>query len=173
MSVLFILTIITVFMTIFVESILLILQFKGRKLTQWFGKYAFFIHSIITLTFWALSFLFLGLLQLEEHPLFHNELLIKYAGVIVLAVGLVVAIWGFKLLGLKRSLCLNFFKDDVPVVKSSLYKYIKNPEDIGLWTMLIGFALLTGSIYNLIIAVEFIMTMIPHERVENMPLKTV
>ncbi|MFX1534606.1 MAG: methyltransferase, partial [Promethearchaeota archaeon] len=79
----------------------------------------------------------------------------------------------FKLLGLKRSLCLNFFKDDVPIVQSSLYKYIKNPEDVGLWTMLIGFVLLTGSIYNLIIAIEFIVIMIPHERVENMPLKTV
>ena len=173
MSVLFILTVITVFLTIFVETVLLILQLKGRKLTQWFGKYAFLIHSIITLAFWSLSFLFFFLLQFEEHPLFHNELIVKYIGVIVLVCGLVVAIWGFKLLGLKRSLCLNFFKDDVQVVKSSLYKYIKNPEDIGLWTILIGFALLTGSIYNLIIAVEFIVTMIPHERVENMPLKTV
>ena len=85
--------------------------------------------------------------------------------------GIVLGSWAFRLLGLKRVLCLNFFEENVPVVRESLYKYIKNPADYGLWTTLIGFAIFTGSIYNLTIAVEFIIIMIPHIILENKPLK--
>lgn len=46
----------------------------------------------------------------------------------------------------------------------------KNPEDCGLWIALIGFAIFTGSIYILVIAVEFIIVMIPHIMLENKPL---
>ena len=38
---------------------------------------------------------------------------------------------------------------------------------------LIGFALFTRSIYNLIIGIEFIVIMIPHIMLENVPLKEV
>jgi len=34
-----------------------------------------------------------------------------------------------------------------------------------------GFALFTRSLYNLVIALEFIILMIPHMHVENIPLK--
>jgi protein-S-isoprenylcysteine O-methyltransferase Ste14 len=73
-------------------------------------------------------------------------------------------------LGLRRALCLNFFEENVPVIKESLYKYIKNPADYGLWMVLVGFAIFTGSVYNLAIAVEFIIIMIPHIMLENKPL---
>jgi len=85
--------------------------------------------------------------------------------------GLVVSVWALMLLGLRRSLCLNFFEEDVPIVKKSLYKYCDNPMDYGFWIALIGFALFTGSIYNLVIAAEFIIIMIPHMMLENIPLK--
>lgn len=84
--------------------------------------------------------------------------------------GLIVALWALKLLGIKRALCLNFFEENVPVVKRSLYKYINNPLDYGFWIALIGFALFTGSMYNLIIAGEFIIVMIPHVMLENVRL---
>ena len=87
--------------------------------------------------------------------------------------GMILAFWAFRLLGLKRSLCLNFFEENVPIVKESLYNYIKNPLDYGLWIALIGFAIFSGSIYNLAIAVEFIIIMIPHIMLENKPLKKV
>lgn len=37
--------------------------------------------------------------------------------------------------------------------------------------MLIDFALFTASVYNLIIAFEFILLMIPQQKIENIPLK--
>lgn len=166
-----VLTIIFVFLTISVESINLILQLKGKKLTEWLGKKAFNFHMITVGTFWIITISFIVLLQFQEHPLFHNNPILKYLGLILSVSGLILASWAFKLLGLKRSLCINFFEENVPIVKSSLYKYIKNPEDTGLWIALIGFALFTQSSYNLIIAVEFIVIMIPHVILENVPLK--
>ena len=171
MNRMFILTIIFVFLTIFVESINLILQLKGRKLTKWFGKNAFNIHMIFTGIFWVITFCMIVILQFEERPLFHNSIVLKYIGLILLISGIILASWAFGLLGLKRSLCLNFFEENVPIAKKSLYKYIKNPEDYGFWIALIGFASFTGSIYNLVIAVEFIIIMIPHIMLENIPLK--
>lgn len=170
MNRIFILTIIFVFLTILVESINLILQLKGRRLTKWFGKNAFNVHTVITGIFWVITFCLVVILQFQGHPLFHNSIILKYTGLILVISGLILASWAFKLLGLKRSLCLNFFEENVPVVKESLYKYIKNPADYGLWIALIGFAFFTRSVYNLVVAVEFIIIMIPHIILENKPL---
>lgn len=158
-------------MTIFIESVNLIFQLKGKRLTKWFGKNAFNIHMILTGIFWVITFWLIVILQFKEHPLFHNSIILKYTGLILLISGIILASWAFRLLGLKRTLCLNFFEENVPVVKESLYRYIKNPEDYGLWIALIGFAIFTGSIYNLVIAVEFIIIMVPHIMLENKPLK--
>lgn len=171
MNITFILTIIFVFLTIFVESTNLILQLKGRRLTKWFGKNAFNFHMLTTGFFWVITFCLFVILQFEEHPLFHNNVVLRCIGLILLFSGMILAFWAFRLLGLKRSLCLNFFAENVPVVKESVYKYIKNPLDYGLWTAFIGFAIFTGSIYNFAIAVEFIIVMIPHVMLENKPLK--
>jgi len=171
MNQIFILTIIFIFLTILVESINLILQLKGKKLTRWFGKKAFNFHMIITGIFWIITFCFIVLLQFEKHPLFHDNLILKYIGLILLILGITLAVWAFKLIGLKRALCINFFKEDIPIVKSSLYGYIKNPMDIGFWTALMGFALFTKSFYNLVIAIEFIVIMIPHIMLENIPIR--
>lgn len=171
MSTILVLTTIFIFLTIFVESMNLILQLKGKMLTKYFGKKAFDFHIIIVGMFWIITFCFIVILQFQEHPLFHNNLVIKYIGLTLLFIGLILAIWAFYLLGLKRSLCINFFEEKVPTVKSSLYKYIKNPEDTGFWIALIGFALFTESVYNLIIAIEFIVIMIPHVILENIKLK--
>ena len=158
------------FLAIFVESINLILQLKGRKLTKWFGRNAFNIHMITTGTFWVITFCLIVYLQFGNHPLFHSSIILKYAGLSLLIVGFVLACWAFKLLGLKRALCLNFFEVNVPVVRGSLYKYVKNPLDYGIWMAFVGFAIFTGSVYNLSIAVEFIIIMIPHIILENKPL---
>jgi len=170
-STLFILTIVSVFLTVSVESLIFILQWKGQKFSKWFGKNAFIIHMAITGFFWMLSFGLIVLLQFEEHPLFHHSRVLKYAGLVGCVSGLVMATWGFKLLGIKRSFGLNFFEDNVPIVKKSLYRSIKNPEDYGFWMAIAGFALFTRSLYNLLIALEFIILMIPHMHVENIPLK--
>lgn len=171
MNTIFLLTSIFILLTILLESINLFLQLRGKKLTLWFGKNAFKFHILVIGSFWLITFCLIVLLQFEKHPLFHHSNILKYAGLILLLTGIILASWGFSLLGLKRSLCLNFFQEDVPVVKSSLYKYVENPEDYGLWTALIGLALFTGSVYNLAIALEFIIIMIPHMMLENIPLK--
>ncbi len=171
MNSIFMLTTIFVFLTILVESTNLILQLKGRKLTKWFGKNAFNIHMIYTGIFWMITFCLFVILQLEEQPLFHNSIILKYIGLILTIFGIILASWAFSLLGLKRSLCLNFFAENVSIVNESVCKYIKNPLDYGLWIALIGFAIFTGSIYNFTIAVEFIIIMIPHIMLENKPLK--
>lgn len=170
-SILFILTIISVFLTIFIESLVFILQLKGKKFTKWLGPHAFTIHMIITGFFWVASFGLIVLLQFEKHPFFHNSSILKYAGLGIGVSGLVFAIWGFRLLGVKRSFGLNFFEDNIDTVNKSLYKSIKNPEDYGFWMAVFGFALFTRSSYNLVIAIEFIVLMIPHMYVENIPLK--
>ncbi len=175
MNSIFILTTIFVFLTISIESTNLILQLKGRILTKWFGKKAFTIHMISTGIFWMITFCLFVILQFEEHPLFHNSIILnlnlKYIGLILTISGIILAAWAFSLLGLKRSLCLNFFAENVPIVNESVYKYINNPLDFGLWIALVGFAIFTGSIYNFAIAVEFIIIMIPHIMLENKPLK--
>lgn len=56
MSTLFVLALIFVFLTIFGESVNLILQLKGRKLTKWFGSHAFTIHMTITGGLWVITF---------------------------------------------------------------------------------------------------------------------
>ena len=90
---------------------------------------------------------------------------------ILLISGLALAIWGFKVLGIKQSFGQNFFEDSVPIVKDSIYKFVNNPEDYGLWAALSGFALFSRSFFNLAIALEFIILMIPHLMIENIPLK--
>ena len=164
-------TLIFVFLTIFVESVSLILQLKGEKLTRWFGKNAFKIHMIITVTLWITTFILVFVLQFDEHPKFHESQILKYIGLFLFCAGFIISIWASALLGLKRLLCMNFFEEDVPVINKSLYKYINNPVDYGLWTALIGFAIFTRSFYNLIIAIEFIIIMIPHVKLENIPIK--
>lgn len=168
---LLILTLIFVFFTILIETVVFILQLKGQKFSRWIGKSAFTIHMFITGCLWLVTFFLIFILQFKKHPHFHSSLVVKYAGLILLILGLGLAIWGFKLLGLRRSLGLNFFEEDVPVVSKRLYKHMKNPEDYGLWIALMGFAAFTRSTYNLIIAFEFIILMIPHLMVENIPLR--
>ncbi len=171
MNRIFILALVFIFLTIFVEFVNLVLQLKGRKLTRWFGKHAFHVHMIITLMLWTITFCLIAILQFRGHPQFHNSIVLRYIGMFMIVSGLIVSVWALMLLGLKKSLCLNFFEEDVPMVKKSLYRYCENPMDYGYWIALIGFALFTGSIYNLVIAAEFIIVMIPHMMLENIPLK--
>ncbi|MBU7030380.1 MAG: hypothetical protein HXS48_25840 [Theionarchaea archaeon] len=167
MSRLFVLALIFVFLTIFGESVNLILQLKGRKLTKWFGSRAFTIHMIITGGLWIITFTVILLLQMEDHPAFHERIVLQYVGLILFIGGGAAALWAFNVLGLNRALCLNFFEEGVPAAAEGPYRYLSNPMDYGFWTALIGFALLTGSLYNLVIAAEFILVMIPHVMLEN------
>ena len=170
MNTVFLFTIIFSFLVILVESVDLILQLKGKKLQKWLGKGAFRIHSIVVGIFWSVTFFLIVLLQFSPHPLFHNIIMLKYFGLVLLVGGVVLACWALRLLGLRRALCVNFFEKNIPVIRTSLYRYLKNPLDLGFWAALIGLALLTGSVYNLVIAVEFIVIMIPHIMLENIPI---
>jgi protein-S-isoprenylcysteine O-methyltransferase Ste14 len=170
-NMIFFLTLIFIFLSIFVETIFLILQLKGNYMTKYFGERAFAIHAITTLLLWCIAAFFIVLLQLEPHPIFHEIIALTIVGIILLIIGGVISSWGYIILGLKRSLCLNFYKEDVPIEEHKLFKYIKHPQDYGFWTLLAGFALFTGSIYNLIIFIEYVVIMVPHNLIESRPLK--
>ena len=165
------LTITFVFLTIGVESVFLILQLRGRLMSKWLGKNAFATHATVTCALWIVTFLLIALLQTESHPPFHKSAVFSYIGLGIAIPGLILSIWAFLVLGLKRALCANFYYDDVPAVKSSIYRYMQNPMDTGFWAALLGFAVFSGSIYNLTIALEFIALMLPHAVIENIPLK--
>ncbi|MGM0568143.1 MAG: methyltransferase [Elusimicrobiota bacterium] len=168
---LFIYTCIAVFAAIFIETFMLCIQYKKNKMTEYFGDKDFKVHSLITSFLWFFMFLLFFLLQLEKHPSFHNIEIFRLAGAILLVLGLIVCLWAFLLMGIKRSLAVNFYRSNIPLQKSGIYKYLKNPETAGLCWALIGFAFFTSSLYNIIIAFEFTILMIPHTIIENKPLR--
>lgn len=171
MNPIFILSVFFTFVSVLIESASLYLQWKGKKLASLFGKDAFNFHVILTLTFWGIAVWAFIALQSSAHPLFHQSIGLKYLGLVILIAGFGLFLWAFNLLGFKRSLGLNFFKDNVPLLEDSLYKYIKNPQIIGFCMGMVGFALFTQSIYNLVIAIEVVILMFPHTKIENLPLK--
>ncbi|MGM0442140.1 MAG: methyltransferase [Elusimicrobiota bacterium] len=170
-------TVILVFVAILVETLSLYLQHKDKKLTLWFKNFDFIVHSLITVLLWTAMGISFILLQFKEQLYFEKFIspdILTYftaAGWIILAGGLTVSIWGFIRLGPRRSLGLNFFREDVPVVKNSIYKYINNPETGGLCWALFGFSFVTGSVYNFFIALEFTVLMVFHTKLENITVR--
>ena len=171
MSPIFILTAICIALIILVETILLSLQWNDRRLTRWLGTHAFTFFAFVVLTLWFLLLYLLIRLQYEEHPLYHTSAFVRYVGLVLFFAGIILAAWSFSLLGVKRALCINFFVDNVPLVTGSVYRYLKNPAHYGFWLALIGFAVYSGSWYNLAIAVEFVVLMIPIIWLENKPVQ--
>lgn len=171
MSTIFILTTILIALTTVVEAILLGLQLQGQRLTHWLGTHAFTFFAFVILTLWFLLLYLLILLQCEEHPLFHTSAPVRYIGLALFFVGVILAARAFLLLGVKRALCINFFVDNVPLVTGSVYRYLKNPAHCGFLLALFSFAVYTGSWYNLAIALEFVAVMIPIIWLENKPLE--
>ena len=153
------------------ETAMLHIEYAGRSLSRMFGEKAFGVHSVITVLLWGIAAFALAALQFYEHPSFHDVFILKAAGGVVFAGGIVIGLWGFALLGPKRSLGLNFFKSGVPVEGRGIYRHINNPETAGICWALFGLAFLTGSSYNLMIAAIFTALMIPHTVLENLPLK--
>jgi len=110
-------------------------------------------------------------MQFYEQLSFHNYTFIKISGFLLTAVGLITAITGCKQLGLKRSLCINFYYNDVSLIKTPLYKHISHPQDYGLITALTGMALATGYTFDLFIAGLVTVLLLPHQYLENIPLQ--
>ena len=167
----FILTTILIFLAIFIEAAFLYSQWKTQWLTRKFGDKAFKIHSAITETLWTVASVGMIITLFAPNPHFHTSTIASVIGWILFGGGMVVATLGFKELGLERSLGINFFEEDVEIVESGIYKYISEPEEYGFWVMMAGFALGTASWYVLIYAIEFVVLMIPHQKIENLPLK--
>ena len=169
--ILVLITAILIALTIGVEAVFLRIQWKHQQLTKWFGENAFKVHSIVTQGLWILASAGILWLTFQPYPRFHEVRWLSILGWILTAAGMIVATAGYIKLGLDRSLGINFFKDDVPIETGGIYKYLSHPEEHGFWVMMIGFALGTASWYNLIFALEFILLMIPHQKIENLPLQ--
>ena len=170
---LFVFTLVFIFLTLLVELVGLILQLNGKKLSRWLGKSAFPVYGFIISVLWAVSFFLIFTLQFYVHPFFHQSSVLKYFGLLFLLLGLVLCVWALFILGIKRALFVNFFKKNTGVVRSSLYRYTENPINYGFWIALIGFSLFTKSLYNLIIAIEFIILMRIVLGIENKPVQSV
>ncbi len=171
MEIVLFITLLILCATILIESILLYVQLKGRKITKMFGRSGFKVHVAVTCSLWALFLAALFLLQFQENQHFHSNVLLSYFGLVVSLNGLCLAGWGFSALGLKRSLCINFYRPNIEVVDRSIYKHLYHPEDIGFFLMLLGLALFTSSFANLFLALLFVLLIIPHAVIENRPLK--
>lgn len=139
-------------------------------MNRWFGKYAFRVHAVITSILWIATFILIVIFQFEKQIIFHDSVIIRYIGLFLIIVGAFIAGDTFRIMGFKRTLCINFYRDSFDLVRTSFYKYLDNPMDYGFWLVLTGFALFTASLYNLIIAGEFILVMIPHILIENIPV---
>ena len=168
----FLVTVITVFFSIFIECLLLYFQLKKQSLAKLFNERAFIVHRTTVTVLWVMIGGMLLALQSVKHPLFLRAgFPVECAGAALLLGGAAISTRAYLLLGAERSAHVNFFREGVPVVENSLYRYMKNPQYFGLGLMLAGGTLLTGSLFNLIITVEIILLLLPLGHIENMALK--
>lgn len=165
---LLIVTLVAFFLAIAVESALFILQYKFRWLTLLCGDKDFRWHAGITLSFWILAGILLVILQFFAQPRFHQNAALQYSGGIMLLLGLALSVSGFRILGLRQSLGLNFYRQDIPRCEHRLFRIVKHPMDFGLWFMLFGWALLSRATFNLVVALFVMLLMIPHIRIEQL-----
>jgi len=120
---------------------------------------------------WIITALIFTALQFQPHPGVAPRSGIIAAAVAMMLTGGAVAVGGVLILGWRRSLCLNFYEPATPVCSHRLFRLVRHPMDYGFWLLLMGFAWLTGSYYNLLVALTWIGLMIPHQVIENWPLK--
>ncbi|MHA1226325.1 MAG: methyltransferase [Candidatus Hodarchaeales archaeon] len=143
-------------------------------MTNIFHEKAFLIHSLISMTLWSVNGLMVIALQLTEHPTLLNNQSLSILGNLLLVIGVIIGLWGYLTLGMTRSLHYNFFaqmKSENKVVTTGIYSYIKDPEYLGLFLILLGLTLASDSFYNFLIFVEFSILLIPLKIVEDKPLK--
>lgn len=80
-----------------------------------------------------------------------------------------MATWGFVLIGLRQSLCLNFF-ERVPVCRHWLFATVGHPQEFGFIAMIVAFSFVTDRVDVLAVSVETSIGMLCFQRVEDLPL---
>jgi protein-S-isoprenylcysteine O-methyltransferase Ste14 len=151
--------------------IVLYFEYEKKVLTKLFEEKAFKVHAFVSMTLWIVTGLMIIAFQLLDHPKFHDFPPMSIIGGIFLIIGIVLGSLGYLTLGLTRSLHYNFFSEITErVVKKGIYKYIDNPQYEGLFFILLGFALLTDSLYNLVIFLEVLILMVLLKYVEDKPI---
>ncbi len=151
--------------------IVLNLEYEKRVLTKLFNEKAFKVHAFVSMTLWTVTGLIILAFQLLDHPNFHNFPPMSAIGGIFLVIGIFIGLMGYLALGLTRSLHYNFFFEMTEnVVKRGIYKYLDNPQYEGLFFILLGFAFLTDSLYNLIIFLEVLILMVLLKYIEDKPI---
>ena len=152
--------------------IILYFEYEKKVLTNLFHSKAFTVHSLISMALWSLNGLMVIALQFSDHPKFHNFPPMSIIGSIFFIVGVILGLLGYLTLGLVRSLHYNFFfKIEYKIIKKGIYKYLNNPQYVGLFLILLGYALYTDSLYNLIIFLEFFILVSILKYIEDKPLK--
>jgi len=160
------------FINLSYHIIILYFEYEKKVLTSIFHNQAFNIHSLISMALWSINGLMILALQFSDHPKFHNFPPLSIIGGIFFVIGVILGLLGYLTLGLVRSLHYNFFfKIDQKIVRKGIYKYLDNPEYEGLLLILLGYALYTDSLFNLIIFLEFLILIVPLKFIEDKPLK--
>jgi protein-S-isoprenylcysteine O-methyltransferase Ste14 len=152
----FVYALIVLFVFFVVKYLFVSLQVKDKRVSRWFGKNAFVVQTGIhlVLMFFASYLFILAVLGSEGHFSSRYRWL-EIAGFVYMMAGIIVFFWASSLLGFRQSFGSRFFGDKATIVKTSLYKYVKNPMYSGIASIYLGFALWQNSWYGIIFAVEY------------------
>lgn len=151
----FVFTITIFIITIAVHSTLLYLQQKDGQLEKWWGKHAFRNLQIISGPLWLVNLLTVIILQfLPQEPLGIYDSSFMVIGGILFIVGLIIAFWSARLLGLSAMMGARFFsRHSTKVVRSGPYQIFSNPMYMGYNMIYLGLALTLNSIYDIVLLI--------------------
>jgi protein-S-isoprenylcysteine O-methyltransferase Ste14 len=83
---------------------------------------------------------------------------IRYAGVILIAVGIWLNLWTDRLFK-KRTTTVKPFEEPASLIHDGPFRFSRNPMYLGMVTILVGIAIVLGSVGAFIVPIVFFVTM--------------
>ncbi len=118
------------------------------------------IHKFVHPPILALGFIILGVLLGKFIPVLPALAAtpLRLAGMPIVLIGLLIGFSGFSAI-LRANTTLNPHGTVTSVVTSGIYRFTRNPMYLGFMFMVIGFPLANGTLWGLILAPFFVLTM--------------
>lgn len=117
------------------------------------------IHKFVHPPILALGFIVLGILLGRFLPIpLPLIALFRLLGLPIVLIGLLIGLYGFFEI-LRANTTLNPHGSVTTIVTSGIYRFTRNPMYLGFLMMVIGFPLSYASLWGLILAPFFILTM--------------
>ncbi len=144
-------------------AVIIILHYASLKLqatyefyTKKFGSYGFTVHFVLTSLLWLLllySF-WTGTFEISPLPIFRPAFI--PIGFLIKFLGIILIIWSFMTLGVKRAWGARYFIQDLKkdVEIKGPYRWLINPIYDGIFLFLLGKGLSTNSMYYFILSLE-------------------